>query len=71
MDARIIEWDGQDLPDELRRLPPGRYVLEAAADNATAEELAGLLIGLDELDAGNEIGIDDALRAILSAPPTL
>jgi hypothetical protein len=70
MDATIIDWDGQYLPDELRRLPPGRYVVEAAPDDSTAEERAGLAIGLDELDAGDEIDIDDALRTILGAPPT-
>jgi hypothetical protein len=25
---RIVEWNGRDLPDELRSLPPGRYLIE-------------------------------------------
>jgi hypothetical protein len=69
MDAIVIDWDGHDLPDELRKLPPGRYVIETASGDPTAAEQAGLKIGLDELDAGEEIAAEDALRAILGAPP--
>jgi hypothetical protein len=28
--ARILNWDGQHLPDGMRSLPPGRYVIEEA-----------------------------------------
>lgn len=70
MDATIIDWDGHDLPDELRKLPPGRYVLETAPSDSTAAEEAGIKLGLDELDAGDEIAAEDALRAILGAKPS-
>jgi hypothetical protein len=36
---RVIEWNGRDIPQALRDLPPGRYVLEDETPNA---ELAGL-----------------------------
>lgn len=67
MDATIIEWDGQHVPDELQHLPPGRYVLQAAEDALTAEEKVGLAVGLSELDAGDEIDAGDALRLIVGA----
>jgi hypothetical protein len=29
--ARVIDWNGRDLPPELANLPPGRYRLEPVA----------------------------------------
>jgi hypothetical protein len=26
--ARVVHWNGKDIPDELRELPAGTYVLE-------------------------------------------
>jgi hypothetical protein len=46
--AVVVEWNGQDVPEQLRNLPAGRYVLapvdEAAA--LTPEEEAGLIAAL-------------------------
>jgi hypothetical protein len=44
----VVEWNGQDIPEGLRKLPAGRYVL-AAVDEAvplTEEEEAGLVAAL-------------------------
>jgi len=50
-------------------LIPACWAADREIPNAlTAEEKAGLAIGLDELDAGHEIEIDAALRVILGAP---
>ncbi len=46
--AVVVEWNGQDLPEELRELPAGRYIL-APVDEAIAlsdEEEAGLIAAL-------------------------
>jgi hypothetical protein len=34
--ARIVTWNGKDVPPELRELPAGRYVVEAVEDEAPA-----------------------------------
>jgi hypothetical protein len=64
MDSFLIDWDGSALPEELRRLPPGRYVIEPVATPLAPEEEEGLLAGLDELDAGAAISLADALREL-------
>jgi hypothetical protein len=46
--AVVVEWNGQDIPEQLRTLPAGRYVL-APVDEAVAlsdEEEAGLVAAL-------------------------
>ena len=30
--ARVVTWNGKDIPIELRELPAGRYVIEAIDD---------------------------------------
>jgi hypothetical protein len=40
----IIRWNGSDLPEELRALPAGEYVVESVDDKAS-----GLLAALDAL----------------------
>lgn len=50
----VISWDGKNLPDALKGLPPGRYALEPVQDPVTlsqAEE-QGILDAMRELDAG-------------------
>jgi hypothetical protein len=34
--ARVVTWNGKDVPAELRELPAGRYVVEAVDDEAPA-----------------------------------
>jgi hypothetical protein len=31
--ARVVTWNGKDVPVELRELPAGRYVVEAIDDD--------------------------------------
>jgi hypothetical protein len=71
VDPVVIEWDTTNMPAEvrallpegLRGLPPGRYVVEALVDDEelTPEEEAGLLQAMAELDAGQGIPWDDIL----------
>jgi len=32
--ARIVTWNGKDLPPEFRTLPVGRYIVQAVEDDA-------------------------------------
>jgi len=49
--ARVLTWNGRDVPAELSDLPAGRYVVEPVDDEAPA-------LSLDE-----EAGIDAALES--------
>ncbi|MGH7774298.1 MAG: hypothetical protein ACREQA_18895 [Candidatus Binatia bacterium] len=68
MGPKVIEWDGSHIPEELKRLPPGRYAIESVDQVATLteEEEAGILAGLNELDAGRGIPLADVVREIRS-----
>jgi hypothetical protein len=49
----IIEWDGRDVPEQMRQLPKGRYVVVPVDEvSLTEEEDAGLRAALDSADAG-------------------
>ncbi len=61
--ARIVTWNGKDVPSELRDLPAGRYVVEALDDEAPAlspEEEAGIEAALESYRQGRVV---DAKRA--------
>jgi hypothetical protein len=61
--ARVVTWNGNDLPAELRDLPAGRYVVEAIDDEApvlSAEEEAGIESALESYRQGRVV---DASRA--------
>ncbi|MEO6602001.1 MAG: hypothetical protein ABIQ16_19130 [Polyangiaceae bacterium] len=56
----IINWNGSDLPDALRPLPAGRYIVEALDESPplTADEEDGLIQALDSLRAEAEPVLD-------------
>ena len=59
--ARVVDWNGKDLPDELRALPPGRYVLERVDEptELTADEEEGIRTALRSLEAGRGRSLDE------------
>jgi hypothetical protein len=67
-EAKIIEWDGENLPVELRDLPPGQYVVQPVDEalNLSAEEEDGIIAALDDLDAEGGTPLEDVLREIRS-----
>jgi hypothetical protein len=69
VEAVVIEWDGSEVPRELRELPPGRYLLEPLDELLllTPEEDAGIQEAIEDLDAGNGIPLEDALAEIRAA----
>ena len=61
--ARVVTWNGKDVPPELRELPAGRYVVEAIEDEAPSlspEEEAGIEAALESYRQGRVV---DARRA--------
>lgn len=67
----VIEWDGNQVPEELRKLPPGRYAIESIDElpRLTEAEQTGVLDGLNELDAGKGIPLADVVREIRGSTP--
>lgn len=61
----IIDWNGADIPAELRDLPAGKYVIQRADDTLTPEEEQGLITALDSLRAGKGVSHDDARDRLL------
>jgi hypothetical protein len=61
--ARVLTWNGKDVPAELRELPAGRYVVEPVDDDAPAlspDEEAGIEAALESYRQGRVV---DAKRA--------
>ena len=61
--ARVLIWNGKDVPAELRDLPAGRYVVEPMDEDAPAlspEEEAGVEAALESYRQGRAV---DAKRA--------
>jgi hypothetical protein len=52
--ARVVEWDGKNVPAAMRSLPPGRYVLEPVDETIalTPDEESGLEKAIAGVDAG-------------------
>jgi hypothetical protein len=67
--ARVLTWNGKDVPPELRDLPAGRYVVEAVDEDAPAlspEEEAGIEAALESYRQGRVIDTQRA-REIIDA----
>jgi len=64
--AVAIDWDGTHLPDELRLLPPGTYIVTFVEDihKLTPEEEAGILEAMDDVEAGRGIPYEEVMREL-------
>jgi hypothetical protein len=64
--SRVLKWNGKDVPQELRSLPAGRYVVEAVDETPTLtpEEEAGLVEALHAIDRGEGESTQKVRRAI-------
>ena len=62
----IVRWNGADLPEELRKLPAGRYIIEPIDDvpPLTPDADAGIELALGELAHGGGVDDVDARRRI-------
>jgi hypothetical protein len=63
--ATIIDWNGADIPMELRKLPAGKYVVQSADRALTPDEERGLITALDSLRAGEDASHDAARDRLL------
>lgn len=67
--ARVVTWNGKDVPAELRDLPAGRYVVETIDDDAPAlspDEEAGIEAALVSYRQGRVVEAKRA-REIINA----
>jgi hypothetical protein len=63
----IINWNGSDLPEALRRLPAGRYVVERLDESLalTPDEEEGLIQALESLRAGRGVEHEQVRARVL------
>ena len=67
--ARLVNWNGKDLPPELRELPAGRYVVEPVDEEApvlSPDEEAGIEAALASYRQGRVVNAKRA-RELLDA----
>jgi hypothetical protein len=66
--TRVVDWNGKDIPEGLRSLPPGRYVVEQVeeAPVLTPDEEEGIREAIRSLEAG-EGRSQGQVRSALSA----
>lgn len=66
MGPKVIDWDGSHIPEELRKLPPGKYAIESVdqVPPLTEEEDRGIAAALTQLDAGKGIPLSDVVKDI-------
>ncbi len=64
--ARVLHWNGKDVPEQLRDLPAGRYVVESLDDvpELTEDEEEGLRQALTSLREGQGRTVDEVRRSI-------
>jgi hypothetical protein len=64
--TRVLHWNGKDIPEELRELPAGTYVVEAVdeAPSLTSEEQQGIAQALSSLRAGKGRTADQVRQTI-------
>ena len=64
----VVDWNGVDMPEGLRELPKGRYVVVAVDEAAelSAEEEAGLEAALASLREGRGVSLDEARARVSS-----
>jgi hypothetical protein len=67
--GRVLEWNGRDVPEELRSLPAGRYVVESVDEipALTDEEEKGLAAALDAARRGEVFTVEEARQRIRNA----
>jgi hypothetical protein len=64
--VRVLHWNGKDIPEELRELPAGTYVVETvdSAPALTPDEDQGLAEALASLRAGEGRTVEQVRQTI-------
>jgi hypothetical protein len=62
----VLKWNGKELPDELRHLPEGRYVIEPVDDAPvlTEAEEEGIELALASVREGKGVSSAEARTRI-------
>jgi hypothetical protein len=62
----VLKWNGKELPDELRQLPEGRYVIEPVDDVPvlTEAEEEGIELALASVRKGTGVSLAEARTRI-------
>jgi hypothetical protein len=62
----VVNFDGRQLPEEMKSLPSGRYVLQSVdeVDPLSAEEEAGLEEAARSLDRGEGLSAEEVRGAL-------
>jgi hypothetical protein len=63
---RLLHWNGTDIPEELRELPAGTYVVMAVDDGPSlaSEDEQGIAQALRSLHAGKARTLDHVRQSI-------
>lgn len=63
--ARVLHWNGKDIPEELREMPAGTYVVEAIdAPELTSDEDRGIARALASLRSGHGRTVDQVRQTL-------
>ena len=64
--AVIVNWNGVDVPEELKALKKGRYVLVPIDEppELTEEQEAGLADAITSIREGRGVSLDEALDPV-------
>ncbi len=65
--VRVLKWNGRDIPEELRSLPAGQYVVEPFGGDdqpLTADEEAGIETALEAYRQGRVVDHEAAKARI-------
>ena len=74
--AKVLDWNGTDVPEALAELPPGRYLIQPAPEDesgdglVSAETEARILAGRADVAAGRTVPwaeVDAGLGRIIAA----
>lgn len=62
----VVKWNGEEVPEELRTLPKGRYVLVPVDDvpELTPEQEAGIEAALASVRGGDGVSRDEARKRV-------
>jgi hypothetical protein len=63
----VIDWNGSDIPEALRRLPAGRYVVEPLDEppSLSPDEEEGIIRALESLRAGHGLDHEQVRARVL------
>lgn len=65
----IIDWNGADIPEELRKLPAGKYVVASVTEVLSSDEEDGLIAALESLRVGRSFSHEEVREDLQRRAP--